>query len=229
MIGVVIPVHNEATLLEGCLEAIGRAAQDTRLNGEPVEVVVVLDACTDRSAAVAVHHRAQIVSLDAHCVGASRALGASYALDSGARWVAFTDADTIVPPNWLSAHLAAAADAACGAVWIADWSGHPPGVRERFLQRYGAADARHVHGANLGLSAAAYRASGGFRPLPHGEDAALVASLIERGREVAWNASPRVTTSARWESAIEGGLASLLREWRETCLAEASAAAPLAA
>ena len=229
MISVVIPVHNEAALLGGCLEAIERAARDARLESEPVEVVVVLDACTDRSAAVAAHHRAQIVSLDAHCVGAARALGASFAMDSGARWIAFTDADTIVPADWLSAQMAAAADAVCGAVWIADWSGHPSGVRERFLLQYGAFDARHIHGANLGLSVAAYRMSGGFRPLPQGEDAALISSLIERGVEVAWNASPRVTTSARWDSAVEGGLASVLRDLRETCLAEAGATAPLAA
>jgi glycosyltransferase involved in cell wall biosynthesis len=229
MIGVVIPVYNEATLLGNCLEAVERAARDPGLDGEPVEVVVVLDACTDRSAAVAVHHRAQIVSLDAHCVGAARDLGASFAMDFGARWIAFTDADTVVPSNWLSAQMAAAANAVCGAVWIADWSGHPSGVRERFLLQYGALDARHIHGANLGLSAAAYRASGGFRPLPQGEDAALVSSLIDRGVDVAWNASPRVTTSARWESAVEGGLASLLRNLRETCLAETGAAAPLAA
>jgi glycosyltransferase involved in cell wall biosynthesis len=229
MIGVVIPVYNEAALLGGCLEAVERAARDTVLGGEPVEVVVVLDGCTDRSAAVAVHHGAQIVSLDVHCVGAARALGASFVMDSGARWIAFTDADTIVPSNWLSAQLAATADLACGAVWIADWSGHPSGVRERFLLQYGAPDARHIHGANLGMSASAYRASGGFRPLPRGEDVALVASLTERGAEVAWNGSPRVATSARWESAVEGGLASLLRDLRETCLAQAGADAPLAA
>jgi glycosyltransferase involved in cell wall biosynthesis len=233
MIGVVIPVYNEATLLGDCLDAVERAAQDTRLDGEPVEVVVVLDACTDRSAAVAVRHRAQIVSLDAHCVGAARALGASFALDSGARWVAFTDADTIVPPDWLSTQLTAqreaAADAVSGQVWIGDWSGHPPGVRERFLERYCVADGRHIHGANLGLSAAAYRTAGGFLPLQYGEDSALVSSLLHHGGKVGWNASPRVTTSARWESAIEGGLASLLRELRETCLAEAGAAAALAA
>jgi glycosyltransferase involved in cell wall biosynthesis len=229
MIGVVVPVYNEAALLGTCLDAIARAAQDSRLEGEPVEVVVVLDACTDRSAAVAVRHWAQIVSLEAHCVGAARALGASFVLDSGARWVAFTDADTIVPPDWLGAQLACAADAVCGPVWISDWSTHPPGVRERFLQRYGAVGARHVHGANLGLSAAAYRAAGGFLPLPKGEDAALISSLIDRGGEIAWNASPRVITSARWESEIEGGFASLLRELREACLADSEAAAPLAA
>ena len=229
MIGVVIPVHNEAELLGDCLDAIARAARDPPLDGEPVEVVIVLDACTDRSAAVAVRRGAQIVSLDARCVGAARALGASFALDAGARWIAFTDADTIVPANWLSAQLAAGADVVCGPVRIEDWSAHPYGVRERFLHHYARSGELHVHGANLGLSAPAYRESAGFPPLPKGETEVLVASLARFGHRVAWNASPPVATSARWESAIEGGFASLLRDLRETALAELSGAAAVAA
>lgn len=229
MIGVVIPVHNEAALLADCLGAIQRAARDPRLDGEPVDVVVVLDACTDRSQAIAVRHGAQVISLDARCVGAARALGASFALDSGARWIAFTDADTIVPPDWLAAQLAASADATCGPVSVEDWSAHPYGVRERFLQRYGADGKPHVHGANLGISSTAYRSTDGFRPLQQGEDTALVASLVARGGRIAWNASPRVTTSARWESLIEGGFASLLRELRESCLIERALPATVAA
>jgi glycosyltransferase involved in cell wall biosynthesis len=229
MIGVVIPVHNEAALLGECLEAMARAAGEPRLDHEPVDVVVVLDACTDRSAAVAVRHGAQIVSLDARCVGAARALGASFALDSGARWIACTDADTIVPPDWLAGQLATGADAACGPVGIADWSTHPFGVRERFLQHYGALGECHIHGANLGISAAAYRKAGGFKPLHQGEDTLLIASLVECGGRVAWNGCPRVTTNARWEGPIEGGFASLLRDLREASLAEVAAAAPVAA
>jgi glycosyltransferase involved in cell wall biosynthesis len=229
MIGVVIPVHNEAALLGDCLEAIYRAARDPRLDNEPVDVVVVLDACTDRSQAIAVRHGAQVISLHALCVGAARALGASFALDSGARWIAFTDADTIVPPDWLVMQLAAGADATCGPVWVEDWSAHPYGVRERFLQRYGSNGERHIHGANLGISAAAYRSSGGFSPLRREEDAALVASLVTHGGQVAWHASPRVTTSARWESTIEGGFASQLRDLREACLAELAMPATVAA
>jgi glycosyltransferase involved in cell wall biosynthesis len=229
MIGVVIPVHNEAALLGDCLEAVNRAARDPELDHEPVEVVAVLDACTDRSAAIAVRHGAQIVSLNALCVGAARALGASFALDCGARWLAFTDADTIVPPNWLSAQLKAGADAVCGPVWIEDWSAHPYGVRERFTERYGLDGGPHIHGANLGILAAAYRNAGGFRALRRGEDTALVASLIAHGDPVACNASPRVTTSARWESEIEGGFASLLRDLREACMADLSVPTPVAA
>lgn len=229
MIGVVIPVHNEAALLGECLESIARAARDPGLHDEPVEIVAVLDACTDRSAAIAVRRRAQIVSLDARCVGAARALGASFAIDSGARWIAFTDADCVVPEHWLSAQLAADADVTCGPVRIEDWSAHPFGMQERFVQLYGRAGAFHVHGANLGISAAAYRRTGGFPRLRKGEAEVLVASVARLGGRVAWDGSPAVTTSARWESTVEGGFASLLSDLRGTCLAELSGASAAAA
>ena len=227
MIGVVIPVHNEEKLLGDCLDAIRRAAMDPLLDAEPIEVVVVLDACTDSSSAIAIQHKAQIVSLNARCVGAARSLGASLALDNGARWVAFTDADTIVPLNWLSMQLDLYADATCGQVAIEDWSAYPPGVRERFLMDY-SMDTRHIHGANLGISAAAYRTTEGFAALKVGEDAALVSSLLERKADVRFAGAPRVSTSARWESTIDGGFAAMLRGLREKCIPEA-AAEPLAA
>ncbi len=221
MIGVVVPVHNEAMLLGDCLQSVRQAAADPLLEAEPVEIVVVLDACTDRSAAIAVRHQAQIVSLDAHCVGAARALGASLALDYGARWIAFTDADTIVPSNWLSAQLDLYADATCGQVCIDDWSGYPVGARERFVERY-TTDTRHIHGANLGISATAYEAAGGFRALKCGEDVALISSLVERRGDVRWAGPARVVTSARWQTTIENGFASFLGSLREQCAAEAA-------
>jgi glycosyltransferase involved in cell wall biosynthesis len=221
MIGVVIPVHNEEALLGGCLQSVRQAAADRLLDAEPVEVVVVLDACSDRSAALAIQHKAQIVSLNARCVGAARALGASWALDYGARWIAFTDADTTVPPNWLSAQLEQYADATCGKVQIDDWSGHPHGVRELFLNGY-SAEARHIHGANLGITAAAYCTAGGFPSLRSGEDVALISSLLERRGDIRWAGPPRVTTSARWQTTIEGGFAAHLGDLREKCRTEAA-------
>jgi len=116
------------------------------------------------------------------------------------------------------------ADAAVGQVAIEDWSGYPSGVRQRYLMDY-SMDTRHIHGANLGISAAAYQAAGGFPALKLGEDAALVSSLLERKADVRFAGSPRVSTSARWESTIEGGFASMLRGLREKCMAVESLAA----
>src|SRR5438445_9665371 len=227
MIGVVIPVHNEEKLLGDCMDAVRRAAMDRQCDAEPVAVVVVHDACAGRSAAIAMQRKAQIVSLNTRCVGAARALGASFALDNGARWVAFTDADSIVPLNWLSVQLDLYADATCGQVAIEDWSSYPSGVRERYLRDY-SMDTRHIHGANLGISAAAYRAAGGFPALNLGEDAALVSSLLARKADVRFAGPAHVATSARWESTVEGGFAAMLRGLREKCIPEATAE-PLAA
>ena len=183
MISVVIPVHNEAALLGGCLEAIERAARDARLESEPVEVVVVLDACTDRSAAIAVHHRAQIVSLDAHCVGAARALGASFAMDSGARWIAFTDADTIVPADWLSAQMAAAADA---PALISQLAGEgKAAICDQTLKIFVS-----VYGSETGNCALNFLATGGVfiggsiaaKIVPRMQDPVFMNSFLDKGR-----------------------------------------------
>ena len=50
---VVIPVHNEEDLLQSCLDAIQCATATARDLGIDVRTVVVLDACTDRSALIA--------------------------------------------------------------------------------------------------------------------------------------------------------------------------------
>jgi glycosyltransferase involved in cell wall biosynthesis len=54
-ISFVIPAYNEERLLGRTLRAIDRAAQAL---GEPVEVIVVDDASSDRTAAIAQEHRA---------------------------------------------------------------------------------------------------------------------------------------------------------------------------
>ncbi len=50
-VGVVIPAHDEEDLLPSCLDAVRLAAAP--LAGVPVHVIVVADACTDRTAALA--------------------------------------------------------------------------------------------------------------------------------------------------------------------------------
>ena len=51
---------------------------------------------------------------------------------------------------------------------------------------------------------------------------------LERKADVRFAGAPHVSTSARWESTIEGGFAAMLRGLREKCIAEA-AVEPLAA
>ena len=46
--GVVIPAHNEEDLLPSCLAAVRQAVR--MLTGLPVHIIVVADACADRTA-----------------------------------------------------------------------------------------------------------------------------------------------------------------------------------
>ena len=174
--GVVIPAHNEQDLLPSCLTAVRQAA--SRL-GVPVHLVVVADACTDRTVAVARAHGADVVEVGARCVGAARQAGVRRVLramrhmDPAAVWIATTDADTHVPRWWLRRQLRFAGHGwkgVLGTVTVDDWGDHPPRVQRLFAQRYRASQAHHphVHGANLGFAADAYLAVGGFRPLPDG-------------------------------------------------------------
>ncbi len=214
MIGVVIPAHNEEDCLRACLMSVQMAALHPGLT-EPVRVAVVLDACTDRSGDVASAFRLDVLRVEACNVGAARAAGAAFLLASGVRWLAFTDADSVVSQAWLAAQLALGSDAVCGTVAVDDWSPH--GEREAALRRHFAAtycdrdEHRHIHGANLGVSAAAYRKAGGFPALPCGEDVALVQALIACGARIAWSAAPRVTTSSRIASHARGGFGDTLQ------------------
>lgn len=212
MIGVIVPAHDEAQCIGRCLAAIAVAAADPRLQGEEVVVVVALDACSDATAAVCLAHGVATVTVDARCVGSARAAAARFALASGARWIASTDADTVVPPDWLSRQISCGADAFCGVVGVMDWLDYPDPVRTAFAEREATRDGhRHIHGANLGVSAAAYLAVGGFQELHSGEDVALVDAIARNGAHIAWLARPAVATSARRAARAEHGFSSFLR------------------
>ena len=211
MIGIVIPAHNEAELLGACLRAALDAARHPRLRGEAVQIVVVLDSCDDDSVAVAHAFGVETIEIAARNVGIARAAGADRLLARGARWLAFTDADSRVAPDWVAAQLALRAQAVCGPVAVDDWTTHHEHTRAAFYRAYMDADGhRHIHGANIGVSARAYRRAGGFPPLACSEDVALVDLLVAAGVRIAWSAAPRVVTSARVDARVRGGFGDTL-------------------
>lgn len=223
MIGIVVPAHNEEECLDACLSALRICAAHPLLRGESVVIQVVLDACTDGSLAVATGHRigtrgvclsVSTMQLEARNVGAARAAGADLLLALGARWLAFTDADTRVAPTWLASQLSLAADAVCGSIACDDWSPHGEQAAqlcEHFARTYNDAEGHcHIHGANLGVSARAYVRAGGFLPLACGEDVALVEALQRTGARIARSALPRVVTSTRRDARARGGFGDTL-------------------
>ncbi|MEJ2886391.1 glycosyltransferase [Actinomycetospora aeridis] len=212
-VGVVVPAHDEEALLGHCLAGL-RAAAATVADSATVRVLVVADACSDRTADLARAHGAGVLSLAACNVGRARAAGAGLLLDDVA-WLATTDADSVVPPDWLAAQLAAragGAEAWVGTVEVVDWTGWPVTVPARYRAAYEAGDPhRHVHGASLGVAVPAYRGVGGFPPFTTGEDVALVERLDRTGRRVVRDRAHPVTTSARTEGRAPDGFAGHLR------------------
>ena len=205
-ITVVVPAHDERDRLPRCLDGIAEAARNVDI---PVRVIVVLDACTDHTEDV-IADPVEIVRVSFRNVGTARAAGfAAASSPDPATWLATTDADCVVPPQWLAgqvAHHAQAIQGVVGTVSV-DWQEHSLSTRRTYerLYRVGGATHGHVHGANLGVRADAYWRVGGFRPLRVGEDVDLVERLLAAGTPVAWDAANPVLTSDRRDSRAPGG------------------------
>jgi cellulose synthase/poly-beta-1,6-N-acetylglucosamine synthase-like glycosyltransferase len=220
---VVVPARDEAALLPRCILALDSAA---RAVDPPVDVVVVLDACTDDSADVLATMRDEltvrltVLTTEAASVGSARAAGAAHLLDrSPARslWLATTDADSAVRPDWLNRHLhyaAAGAALVAGTVVVDSWTGWPVAVRRRYNRGYArpldSGGHGHVHGANLGIRGDLYQQLGGFPALPTGEDIALVAAATAAGAAVMWATDIPVITSSRRTGRAPSGFAATL-------------------
>jgi len=231
MIGVVIPAHNEEKHIAACLSSVLLAATHPALQGRAVRIVVVLDDCADRTGQRAADYGVGTLAVSFQNVGKARALGADELLAAGAQWLAFTDADTVVPHDWLARQIELNADAVCGTVEVDSWSEHSEWVRCKYLERYQfIEDHQHIHGANLGLSAQAYVSAGGFQPLPAHEDVHLVADLKKIGARIVWTATNPVTTSARTDYKCRGGFGEYLaRLAAEVELITASSSAEIGA
>jgi glycosyltransferase involved in cell wall biosynthesis len=223
-VGVVIPAHDEQELLPSCLASLRLAIREIRrARGLQVHLVVVADACRDKTAEVARQAGAAVVSVGARCVGTARAAGVREVLRRTRRldpedvWLATTDADTLVPARWLREQVRYADlgwDAVAGTVRVENWRGHSPGVRSAFAKRYdaGSGPHPHVHGANLGFRASEYLRAGGFPSVRTGEDHALVAALHTAGGRVLRTRALPVVTSARREARAPLGFSHYLAE-----------------
>ncbi|GEL23400.1 glycosyl transferase [Pseudonocardia sulfidoxydans NBRC 16205] len=238
-VAVVVPAHDEQTLIGPCLDALAVSVDAVARDDLGVVVTVVLDRCTDGTADVVrdtVRRRfrpgtvATLVSGTPRTVGELRTLG----LDDGFRrlgcaadrtvptdrvWLLSTDADTRVPPTWIRDHLRladAGADAVVGLVDLDGFHELPTDVQCRYTAIVDAGttvDAHtHAYAANLGVRADAFVAAGGFPVVAAGEEHALLAQLRAAGRRVATPLDLCVHTSARTRGRAAGGLADLLRD-----------------
>lgn len=218
---VVVPARNEERRLGRALRAI-TVARHALLAADPgvvVRIVVVPDRCDDGTVGVLERFpEVRVVPSAAGLVGAARRTGVRSALDEpgvvlSRTWIATTDADSQVPPEWLLRHVGwarAGADLVLGTVVpdpaelsapsLAAWRAqHPPHDGHP-----------HVHGANLGVRAGPYVRASGFRRVGEHEDVLLAAAVRATGAVVVSPAGSPVMTSARETGRTPGGFAGYL-------------------
>lgn len=95
-ISVVIPAHNEEAFIGKCLESVVRAAE--RAKPDAVEIIVVANRCTDRTADVARDYGARVLVNDEKCIAAVRNMGVRAAKGEV---VATIDADSVMSEDAL--------------------------------------------------------------------------------------------------------------------------------
>lgn len=219
---VVVPARDEEALVGRCLGALQAARQAARavLPDLTVDLVLVLDRCTDGTRGVALGHLdVRLVDVDEGRVGAARAAGVRDALgrstaDLDRTWLAGTDADTVVPEDWVLEHVRladAGADVVVGTVRPDPADLAPSQLAAWRATRVPGRPNGHVHGANLGVRADAYLRAGGFPDQPAHEDVDLVAALVASGARVVATDTCDVLTSGRLVGRAPSGYAGYLR------------------
>ncbi|MEP7028774.1 MAG: glycosyltransferase [Candidatus Eisenbacteria bacterium] len=204
-VSVVVPAYNEALLLPSCLASL--LVQDY---AGPIEILLVDNASTDGTAGVA--RSFGVIVLDEPHRGYGPALWRGFDGAAG-EIIAVTDADTIVPRDWIS-RLVAAYDAdptvvaVGGAIEFSD-----PNLRGRlftrgllpWINRLDRANPSgpHLWGANLSVRRDAFDQVGGWnREFSFQADTELSERLRAVGRvEVLPDIVVR-TSSRRWNHAV---------------------------
>jgi glycosyltransferase involved in cell wall biosynthesis len=228
---VVVPARDEQDQIAACLSAL--TAQT--VPPEEFEVILVLDACADRTADVALRTtrdsalRMTMIDGPGQGAGPARRAGMDLAADRllaqgcDDGLVACTDADSRPAPDWLArqlAHIDAGVRAVAGLIELDpdESRGLAPDVLRRrehnaarrlALVREEDPGAGHHHfaGASIGVTAGVYRAVGGIEPVPALEDAAFAQRLADAGIAVLRADDVRVRTSARADGRAARGLA----------------------
>lgn len=189
MISVVIPAYNEERLIGSCLDAFVR--QRTR---RIFEIIVVDNASTDRTAQIARSYTTRlpvrVINEPRKGRGQARRTGFDHASGD---IIASTDADTIVPEDWIETIGQVFARyphaiAITGSVRITDCdpvTNKMVNVLQPAMMRVGAAIARHqwLNGFNFAVRAPMYVRSGGFDPKLVGlEDCDLARKIGKLGK-----------------------------------------------
>jgi hypothetical protein len=233
----VIPARDEQDRIGACIEALAGQTVATAA----YEVILVADACADRTEEVAVRTAAalgvklSVVHGSGEGSGYARRLGMDLAasrlesLGIASGLIATTDADTRPAADWLERqleHVALGARAIAGLIELdsEEAAALPIAVlqqREREGRRRLHAvreidpNAQHHHfgGASIGVTANIYRRVGGLPLVVDLEDEAFARELVDHGVKIARPLDVRVRTAARTQGRARRGLSTDLAVW----------------
>jgi len=238
---VVVPARDEAARIGPCLASLNDQRQ------RPDAVLLLLNNCTDNTETIArvmapvLRFKLDIVNRDLPPgqanAGNARRLGMALAARrAGLDGVLLTtDADTIVPPDWVRRNLEGlcrGADVVCGRAVIDPLEAtmipahlHSDDARECQLialldgiawildPEPHASPPRHteVSGASLAVSVAAFDRVGGIPAIASGEDRAFVEALRRIDARILHDPTIEVVVSGRIVGRAEGGMADTIR------------------
>lgn len=203
MISVVVPAHNEAILIQNCLESL-RRQQFT----QPYEVIVVDNNSTDNTMATVQTYHERWPQLDLRLIEEPQ-VGIAQACQTGflaARYdiIVRTDADTVVDPDWLTRlarHFAQPAVMAVGGGVRYENNGLFIWSSRTFHGWHTNWGLPYFFGTNMAIRRSAFQAIGGFNTqLQRTEDIDISRRLWERYSQqgqLIFDPAITVTTSLR--------------------------------
>lgn len=192
LLSVVVPAHNEERELPRTLRALRAGLASLPVESE---LIVVDDASTDRTAAIAAAEGASVVRVEVRHIAAARNAGAAVARGG---WLLFVDADTRVPESTLEAAVAALSGGAVGGGSRVAFEPPAPLWARVYLQVFLVfwRPLRLAAGSFLFANRADFEAVGGFdEDYFVGEEIVLSRALKRRGHFAVLR--ERVWTSAR--------------------------------
>jgi glycosyltransferase involved in cell wall biosynthesis len=176
MISFIVPAHNEEAWIGRCLSAIYDAM---KLVHEPYEVIVVDDASTDATAAIAQQQGARVIRVEHRMISATRNSGAREARGD---ILVFVDADTLVNALVLQSILRGIRKGAIGGGCVPKFDGRLP-ISWRLLYPllpFGAHVLHLTGGACQFCTRDAFTAIGGFSEKHYAAEDALFCKMIKK-------------------------------------------------
>lgn len=219
MISVVIPAYNEEKLIEKTLDAL--VAQQTK---QEFEVIVVDNNSTDRTAdkVLSYKHSLNIKLVKEKKKGRSPARRRGFEEAKG-DIIFSTDADTIVPPNWIEGMLPHLRDEKvvaltgrskltdCGWFVNSNFNFYQPislKIYKLVMGYY------WLGGFNFVIRKSAYEASGGFNPTLNSWEDTDLASRVYKVGKIKYVSNPYVIFSGRrFKNGYIQGLIQYMKSW----------------